>query len=841
MPIIDSGQGSNVFQGSVQGIVQGDHNTVTLVYHNGANRTVPFLAPPLSPHQFVGRDEVISSIIQKITSFEGGTSIALTGLPGVGKTSIALALVYSLPILSHFYDGILWAGLGMRGNVTAQLNQWSYALGIHSDEWIRLTDISDRAQAIRSLIGTKRILIVVDDAWTIRDALTFQIGGPNCVHLLTTRIPEIAYEFAGENTQEITELCNEDAISILANFAPNTVSNEPNAAAKLALSVGHLPFALVLVGRKLRIAERSKQPRRLHQTIEELKSVENRFRLEQPQSLSSRHPSFVEFESLTLANVISLSESILNERARKALHSLSIFEPKPNSFSEEAALAISDVSVEILDTIVDSGLLSIDVSGRYQLHQAICDFLRIQHHDVMDISRMVNFYISQGRVGMFDKPNMIIETTNVLSALEYALNTEKNSEYIELCHCLRSFFLLHGLYTEIENYLKRALQLISPDISDQKNAIEIEISLAQSLFHQGKIDESEKMHIKLLFNAKEFRYRDYEAIILQELGWISISRGEYQQGKDYYAQSKFIARKYGIYTAIPATLFGEAKSECEMGNYKMAVSLFDQSISEGYQQNTIEIVARAWADLGRSWFKQGDFKKASDCWGAGVDLTRSIGLRSLECYLINSLAVLDAKQGKWETAEEKWRSGLSLASQINYREQVCFHLMNMGWGKRLIGEHKASRKLLINAYELAQEISYPSNKSFILSNIAVLDAIEGNITQAKNAMDSSLSIAEFLGRVWLINEVLLMRGTALLAWDNAGAYYEFSKALQVASDWNHREHIAISHYGIALSQKATNEEMAIRLLDKSIIYFTEADHYLYHEAIRERDILKSIR
>jgi hypothetical protein len=46
----------------------------------------------------------------------------------------------------------------------------------------------------------KRMLLVVDDAWDVRAALSFKVGGPNCAHLVTTRIPEVAIRFAGEAT-----------------------------------------------------------------------------------------------------------------------------------------------------------------------------------------------------------------------------------------------------------------------------------------------------------------------------------------------------------------------------------------------------------------------------------------------------------------------------------------------------------------------------------------------------------------------------------------------------------------------------------------------------------------
>jgi len=60
------------------------------------------------------------------------------------------------------------------------------------------------------------------------------------------------------------------------------------------------------------------------------------------------------------------------------LHALSVFPPKPNSFSEEAALAASQQPVEALDELWDAGLLENWGSERYALHQAVADALRAQ-------------------------------------------------------------------------------------------------------------------------------------------------------------------------------------------------------------------------------------------------------------------------------------------------------------------------------------------------------------------------------------------------------------------------------------------------------------------------------
>src|SRR6266487_198332 len=52
--------------------------------------------------QLVGRDEVLSQLKARLCSGSGSLSTALNGLPGVGKTALAIALVHDTEVSNHF-------------------------------------------------------------------------------------------------------------------------------------------------------------------------------------------------------------------------------------------------------------------------------------------------------------------------------------------------------------------------------------------------------------------------------------------------------------------------------------------------------------------------------------------------------------------------------------------------------------------------------------------------------------------------------------------------------------------------------------------------------------------
>jgi hypothetical protein len=137
-------------------------------------------------------------------------------------------------------------------------------------------------------------------------------------------------------------------------------------------------LALILIGKYLQSEAYTGQPRRLRAALARLRQVEERLQLTIPQAPLERHTGLPEGTPLSLAALIGMSYWLLDEAAQQALMRLSTFPAKPQSFSEEAALAVSGAPVEILDNLVDTGLLESAGPGRYMLHRTIADYASIQ-------------------------------------------------------------------------------------------------------------------------------------------------------------------------------------------------------------------------------------------------------------------------------------------------------------------------------------------------------------------------------------------------------------------------------------------------------------------------------
>ena len=360
-----------------------------------------------SVNTLLGRQDVFMQVKERLFAGDNVALTALGGLPGIGKTALAVALARDQQVQAHFRDGILWAGLGPHPNRLSLLARWGKLLGIAPSQLEHVNSRQSWDQALRNAIGTRRLLLVIDDAWTAEEALALRVGGPACTYLLTTRQSQVASAFAKEGTIVIPQLAEADGLVLLASFVPQLVQQDTEGTRLLVRALGCLPLALTLMGKYLASQSFTEQPWPLRTVVVRLHKMEERLLTKMRMVPGEGSGSVAESTPLCLHAAIALCDQRLSPQAHTALYVLSVFPPKPNSFSEEAALAASQQPVEALDELWDVGLLENWGSERYALHQAVADYIRAQgkvwaaqkqrREDDGDDSRLTNLFGEQER------------------------------------------------------------------------------------------------------------------------------------------------------------------------------------------------------------------------------------------------------------------------------------------------------------------------------------------------------------------------------------------------------------------------------------------------------------
>jgi hypothetical protein len=290
----------------------------------------------------------------------------MRGWPGVGKTSTAIWIAHDPDIRAAFPDGVLWASLGEKPTLLAQLGAWGRHLG--SDVPLRAATLREATDALTALLRDRHMLLVVDDVWMPEHALPFrQATPPGSALLVTTRLPSVAEQLVtrpGE-VYNLPVLNEQFALGLLRQLAPEVVAANPGECAALVRSLECLPLALHVAGRLL--AAEYRKGWGVVELLGELSAGAGRI-------LEAAAPADrADAETQTIPTVTVLlqrSTDRLEAETREQFAYLGAFAPKPATFDLEAMQAVWEVADArpTVRELVDRGLLEPVGDRRFQMH-----------------------------------------------------------------------------------------------------------------------------------------------------------------------------------------------------------------------------------------------------------------------------------------------------------------------------------------------------------------------------------------------------------------------------------------------------------------------------------------
>lgn len=703
--------------------------------------TGPFLAPNLPPRDLVGRDELLKDLKQDLLAGRSVALSALKGMAGIGKTALAIALAHDPEMLAHFQDGVLWANLGQKGDVFVELGRWARVLDIPSDKFSRLLTVEKRAKAIQEKIGMRKMLLVVDDAWDSKAALAFKVGGPDCAHLVTTRLIEVAVHFAETRVTTVGELNKENSLALLKQLAPDVVEAELDAILELIQAVGGLPLSLVLMGNYLRIESSSGQPRRVKDALKNLKQAEDRLKLSQPQIPSEGHPTLPPGASISLEAVIAVTEAVLDNSSRSTLYALSVFPSKPNSFSEEAALEVAKNPVKTIDELTDYSLLEGYSPGRYTMHQAIADYAGQKRTGNDAYKRMGTYFVKYVKKHQRAYDVLEIEASNVLATLKAASDMGMNKTLLQGVNAFAPFMETRGLYKTAEKYLLQAAEVARAQ-NDNPRLIKTLSDLGTAYIKQGDAKQAEKYFLDASARAHEIGDHKNILILKINLGSLEGTRGNFAQAKTHFQHALASAREIGNQRRICDLLQNLAAITVHQGEYVEADTLLREGIDLARKIDYLERLDILFSIGASLKDKRGDKKQAGKYLLDGLDVATKLGYKEHVATIYSNLGALAINQGQFVLAEEHLRKGLLFAEEIGHRESISRIRRNFGELATKLGNYEQAENYLEEALNIAKEIDngFLIYSTFILQG--KLNLIRGRLQTASAAFSRARELAE---------------------------------------------------------------------------------------------------
>ncbi len=368
-----SSQHTVTIHGTVYGLAIGDQ-AAAAVGAPAVRTPPPFMAPPLPPQGVFGRDEDLTRLFDLLAlSDEQATDIppvALRGMGGIGKTTLAIALGRLEIIPKFFPDGVLWVALGPNPTIRILLDGWGRALGV---DLLPERDENACRDRLRAILYHRRVLLIVDDVWEVVHGQYFTVAGPRCRTLLTTREVPVAYTLVTrERTLRVDVLKPEAALALLRRLAPEVVAADERAAERLCERLEYLPLALTLGGRLL--ASEADVPTRMQRLVDELiECREARLNLLQAEG----RPGLAEDQPVSLQAILGMSVERLNKTDQERFAMLAVFGGEPLTWEINAAAYVWECSVEdaeaTISRFIQRGLVE-RRGNRYWMHALLADY-----------------------------------------------------------------------------------------------------------------------------------------------------------------------------------------------------------------------------------------------------------------------------------------------------------------------------------------------------------------------------------------------------------------------------------------------------------------------------------
>ena len=339
-----------------------------------------FAVPSLPPH-FLGRPDLMCRVrdallvdLQKpqvITSADA--KVGMQGMGGIGKSVLAAALARNREVRQSYPDGIIWISCGQkltRDDLLARLRDVAKDLGGDT----AFDSIPQGQGVLRELLQAKAVLLVLDDVWQSSDAQTFDVIGPRCRMLVTTRDAGILHALHGELVP-VSLFTEPEALQLLADAVGCGRSALPPEALEVVRECGCLPLAVALSGGMAK-----KRGGDFHNVLERLRRADLD-KIADRASINEQHSS--------IWRAMQASVEVLSEDEQRRFAELSVFatdRPVP-----EAAVAtlwshtghLDDLDTEdLLINLAERSLVRLDekpdaggkLRRRVSLHDLLHDY-----------------------------------------------------------------------------------------------------------------------------------------------------------------------------------------------------------------------------------------------------------------------------------------------------------------------------------------------------------------------------------------------------------------------------------------------------------------------------------
>jgi tetratricopeptide (TPR) repeat protein len=677
--VLDSGLDSvrNALEGRVGNVIQAGRVDSVHFHASPKVESAPSQLPP-APAGFVARERELTELDHLYASASRAvTPIVVSGIGGVGKTSLALRWMES--VSAQFDDGQLFVDLtdaatGEPVRAADVLEWFLLSLGIAAERVP--VEPQRRAALYRSVTASRQLVVLLDNAVSAAQVRPLIPAGAGSAVVVTSRSRLTGLALDGARWVDLEPLDEADSLRLLGSVVGGgRVGTESDAAGQVARLCGGLPLALSVVA--ARLAARGR--RTFAREVAELRS--------------DRLTGLTLDQETSVEIVLDVSCSALDDEAQ-AVYEGCAWHPGREFGLDVVAAALGWAPARAeraLDGLLEASMVSETAESRFALH----DLVRIHarrlgvldgeavRHDMVewyldravaaDVAvhplrpRLAARYRDVSASPFADAPEAIgwleAERANLRAAVDAAVSSHDDEVVWQFCEALWGFFLHTRRYGEWID-----LQLVGIDSAQRCGNRRAEAllrnQLGYALVKTGRAEEAMRHNTIALELARAEQDLPAQATALEQLG-LAAKGDDPDRALAYFRESlelnERIERPRGV--ALCRRRIGETLAD--LGRPEEAVAEFAAVAEVMARLGDATQHARAMTVLAATCLRLGRPEHAERVLREAMEAMRAFGSPYYQAEILAVLGDVAEHHGDRAAAVRWWTSAAALYEQVD--------------------------------------------------------------------------------------------------------------------------------------------------------------------------------
>ncbi|MFH9725865.1 ATP-binding protein [Streptomyces sp. NPDC017254] len=644
---------------------------------------------------------------------------AIDGMPGVGKTALAVHVAHRLK--DAFPDGQIFLPLHAHTPGTSPVDSadalTTLLLAVGENPQRIPTDPTALAGLWRSRLAGRRVLVLLDDARGSAQVEPLLPGTPGSMVLVTSR--RRLESLTDATPLSLGVLTPDEAVHLIVTKAarPDVTADDPTVR-DLAALCGHLPLALQLVAARLR-----------HRPTWSPGDL--------VRDLGAAHGGLdaLASENASVAAAFDLSFQDLSPQSRQLFQRLGLV--PGDCFDAHAAAAIEGISVDsaraLLEDLENRHLVEERARGRYRMHDLVRAYARARATEdtAAPVERLLDYYLhattaADRRLARFDAP--------------YPVPTERRAPAVPVFRDAEDA----TAWMRVERENLRAAVEYAADHRHPVHTAYLPAAMAEFLRANGPWPDALALHRTALDAAVLTGDLTMRAVAHHNKATIECLRGHYEPAEEGFQRALALVREARDRHWEGIVLSGLGRVQRLTGRFDDAISTFRDALACCTEAGDMHGQAGILTELGHVQQLTGDFAQAE------ASVVRSLRLRRgrediVRANALTGLGDILKSTGRYAESVARHREALALFERLDVPLGVANSLIDLGDVLRLLGAYDEAVRTIARALGLAREIGGRMGLAQALTFLARVQLRLGQHTEAARGLREALAICEELG------------------------------------------------------------------------------------------------